>query len=82
MDVELELRAVEGALALGDLVLQVGGHERVGECLFPGVPELVGADALLGARGELDVDALELERGVHLVEELQEARDLRLHVGL
>ena len=76
LHVELVLGAVEGALAGGELVGQAVVGERVEEGLLGGVPLGVGAHALVGAGGQLDVDLLEPERLVNPVEQLDEAPDL------
>src|SRR5262249_15251165 len=76
VDVKLVLGAVERALAGRELVRQAVIAERVGERLLGDVPHLVVAHPLVGPRGELDVDLLELEGLVDAVEEAEEIADL------
>ena len=70
LDVELDLRPVERALAGRDLELRARALEAFGERPLGAVPLLVGADALVGAaRRQLDVDLLEARTPVDAVEE-------------
>ena len=53
-DVEVDLRAVERAVALLQLVRPARRLERRAQRALGAIPHLVGADALLGARRELE----------------------------
>ena len=78
-DVEVQLGAVEGAVALVD---DEGlAHVRDGflQDVLVVLPLLHGADMVLGHGGELDL-VLEAEGGVHLVEEPDHVLDLVLHL--
>ena len=71
------LGSVERAFAGIQLGLQSSIVAGFGESLLDPVPALVGADALLGARAELDDDLVESEVGVHVLEKRAESRNLR-----
>src|SRR4051795_7064296 len=78
---QVDLRAVEGAVALVDAVVEVVGLERRLERALRVVPQLVGADPLLGTGGELDLD-VEPDQVVGRERELQAAGDLLLDLLL
>ena len=77
LQVEVDLRAVEGSIALVDHVVDVHGLQSVHESVGCVLPVLVGAHAVLRTGGELDV-VLESEFAVHLVDEPDDALDLGL----
>jgi hypothetical protein len=54
LQVEVDLGAVEGAVAGVELVVDAHGLECVLQALLGALPVLVGAHGVLGARGELD----------------------------
>ena len=62
LDAEVDLRAVEGAVARRHDVRAPRLLERRGERRLAAVPLLVGADPLLGAQAERDLDVREPER--------------------
>jgi len=53
---EVDLRAVEGAVAGLDVVLVAARFEHVAELLFRGLPDLVAADGFVGAGRQRDLD--------------------------
>ena len=55
LEVEVDLRAVEGAVAGVEFVGRAGLLERLFEALFGEIPELRVAHRVLGARGELHI---------------------------
>ena len=75
-DVEVDLRAVEGALPRADLVLAALALERLAQPRLGALPLLVAADRLLRAGRELDPDVVEPEAGVELVDRLADRVDL------
>ena len=74
--VELELRAVEGAFAGRVVELQAAGDQRVGERALGVVPGRVVAGALVGPGRELVGDVGHAHVAVDPGEERQEARGL------
>ncbi|MNS67489.1 hypothetical protein D3C72_1007440 [compost metagenome] len=82
MDVELDLRAVEGALAGQELEGQARVAQAGLEGRFRAVPGRVVADALLGAGGELHLHLAELQHLVDFIQELDELLDLAGHLIL
>ena len=86
--VEVDLRAVERAVALVQLVLEPAALERALERVLGLVPHLLRAHALLGARGQLE-PRLEAELVVDEEAEVEAAQHLLLdlllgaeHVGV
>src|SRR5450759_1683889 len=81
-DVEVDLGAVEGAVAGVQHVgegLAAGarlGVEHAGEGALGPLPHLVAADALVGPGAELDLDIAEAEGRVDVVHEAYDAADL------
>src|SRR5450830_461910 len=81
-DVEVDLGAVEGAVAGVQHVgegLAAGarlGVEHAGEGALGPLPHLVAADALVGPGAELDLDIAEAEGRVAVVHEAYDAADL------
>ena len=73
--VQVDLRAVEGAVALVEVVLDAALVERALQRRLGAVPHLLGADPLRGPGGELQ-PRLEAERVVDRVAEVQAAVDL------
>ena len=77
LQVEVDLRSVEGSVALVDRVLQPELLQGVPEAVGGLLPVLVGSHGVLGAGGELDV-VLEAELAVDLVDQTDDALDLLL----
>src|SRR5689334_14133195 len=75
---ELDLGAVEGALARFFVPWQLAAIECLPEGLLRLVPALVRTDAVGRARGEFVDDVLEPEVRVDLVQQVDEGRDLAL----
>ena len=76
LDLDVDLGAVEGAAALVDRVAPPLLLERALEALRRELPDLVGADGLLGARREHHLVLDEAEFGQDALGELQHAEDL------
>src|SRR5574344_10397 len=74
---EFELRAVEGAFARVQDVVEPGELGRFGEGCFGLVPDFIGSHALRGAGGELDLHVVESEIAVDFLDEGAEVRDFR-----
>ena len=72
---EVDLRPVEGAVALVDRVGQVEFLERAFQSLGRRFPVLVGTHAVLRAGRQFD-EVLETELGVDLVDQVHDAHDL------
>ena len=66
LQVVLDLRAVEGALARQFLPFHAAGTQRRTQRVLGLVPGGVVAQARFGAQGDLDLDLLEAEVGVDL----------------
>jgi len=77
-DVEIDLRAVERAVALVQRVRNLLRLERAAQRGLRLFPDLVAADALRGTRRQLDPHVVEPELRIHLAEERDQHRDLRL----
>ncbi|CAM5197645.1 hypothetical protein CDEN61S_00385 [Castellaniella denitrificans] len=75
-----DLRTVEGALSFRDFVVAVGQVQAVLQGLLGLVPDLVGADALFGAGGDLVQDLGEAEVGVDLLQQAREGGALFLEL--
>jgi hypothetical protein len=74
--VHVDLGCVEGALALGDDVGDVGGLDRHLQRGLGLVPLGDLADELVGARRQLGLELVEAEVAQQLQHELQQAREL------
>ena len=78
LEVELDLRAVEGALpfrdGVGEPLLFHAGDER----LLRLVPARVLTEPIVGAGGDHDADVVEVEVAIDLEDQLQEGDDLAL----
>jgi hypothetical protein len=66
LDVKVDLRSVEGAVAGVHLVAAAGAGERLGERLLRMLPVLLGPHRLRGLRRQLDPDPFESELAVDL----------------
>ena len=75
LEVEVDLRAVERAVALVDGVVQTQLLQRALQAVGRGLPVLVGAHGVLRAGGQLD-EVLEAELGVDLVDQVHDVGDL------
>ena len=75
-DVEVDLGAVEGAVAGVEHVLDALALEHAREDALGELPDLVRADALLRPGAELDLDVAEAERGVDVLHEADDAEHL------
>lgn len=67
----VDLGAVEGAVAGGEGPGYTGGVERLRECVFGAVPFGGGADVVVGAGGEYELVLGEMQYGVDSVDEAQ-----------
>src|SRR5437667_361219 len=77
-DIDVDLRAVEGGVALVDDVGDPLGLEGLTQGVGGQVPTLVGADALLGVSGrELGLEGVEAEVPQHPGDEAKQALQLR-----
>ena len=66
LDVDVDLRAVERGVALLDRVRQAVPLERAAQRLGGLLPDLVGADVLLGILGrQVELEVVEAERPQH-----------------
>ena len=77
LDVDVDLRPVEGAAALVEVVQQIVRAQRLVEGVFRLVPLLVRAELVGRARGQ-PVRRPEIERPVPLPHQVEEVGDLRL----
>ena len=75
--VQVDLRAVEGAVALVDRVRDPAPLERGAQRALGEVPLLVGAELVLGPRGELEA-RLDAEELVEVGREVERGEDLVL----
>ena len=75
-DVEVDLGAVEGAVAGVEHVVDALALEHACEDALGELPDLVRADALLRPRAELDLDVGEAEGGVDVLHEADDAEHL------
>src|SRR5262249_31750947 len=80
LEVSLDLRTVERALARLDAAGRARGLDRVDQHLLRAVPHLHRADELLGPRRDVGRDTRDAEVVVDLGAELHEAVDLVAHV--
>mmetsp|Transcript_242 Transcript_242/g.520 ORF Transcript_242/g.520 Transcript_242/m.520 type:complete len:650 (-) Transcript_242:126-2075(-) len=76
LDLDVDLRAVEGAAALVDAEGPPLGVERILQRARREGPDLVGADGLLGASGEHDLVLSESELGENLLGQVEDRQDL------
>ncbi|MOA19847.1 hypothetical protein D3C78_1402540 [compost metagenome] len=77
---ELDLRTVEGTFARLQLPRQTGVVQRGLQRSLGAIPQVVGADALLRAGRQLELDILETEVGVDVQGQLDEGGGLVLHL--
>ncbi len=80
LDVHVDLRGVEGTLALGDRERDAGSLQRPAERLGRPVPLLRLADELLGPGGQLGLELGDAEGPQNLEDELQQAGQLGLQL--
>jgi hypothetical protein len=74
LDVELDLRAVEGALARQFGPLQSGSAQTPAQRILGLVPDLVGPDPAFRTQRQLDGDIMEAEIGIDLFDQRIECR--------
>src|SRR5690606_23074479 len=79
---ELDLRTVEGALARLQLIGQPGGFQGRRQRGLGTVPQLVGTDALFGTGGQLELDVIKAEVGVHRLGDRKSTRLNSSHVKI
>ena len=75
LELDVDLGAVEGAVALVDLEVDAALLQRLDQRVGGNLPVLVLADRLLGTRGDLG-GVLEAEDAHHVVDEIEHADDL------
>ena len=75
LQVEVDLRAVEGAVALVELVIHAKLRQSRLQAVLRSLPVLIGAHGVVGAGGKLHM-VLEAELLVHRVDKAHDAHDL------